>query len=355
MSVKRIKDRSLAFVTAAAMIGTAFLLPQPGWSVEKQKAPSYSIRDLGPLSTRTADDKPGLNAEGEVAAWHLLGRSWIQATLIKGAKSIDLGELPGFENTFAAAINNKEMIVGLAQSKDDMRYTRAFLWHDGKLEDLPTLGGKYDDARAINQQGDIAGKAQLPDSTMHAALWSHAKVKDLGSLSKGHFSEAHDINKKGEVVGQAEIAPDGHPHAFFWSRGHMQDLGLFPTGSFSNAQAINDQGKIVGYADTQKEGVHAVLWSQGRMIDLGTLTDDDSLALDINDAGQIVGGSFIAEGQERAFLWEKDRMFNLNKLIPADSQWILLAAYRINSHGEIIGRGYYKGAAHLFFLEPKDG
>lgn len=342
---------------AAVTIATAFLLPAPGWSAEEQKAPSYSIVDLGPLSTRTADDKPGLNAAGEAAAWALHGTSQIQATFIKDGKQISLGELPGFENTFAASINNKEMIVGVAQSRDDLRFTQAFLWHDGKLENLPTLGGKYAIARAINQQGDIVGKAQTPDQTMHAALWSHGKIKDLGTLAEGHYSEAHDINESDEIVGQAEIAPNGKPHAFFWNQGHMQDLGILPTGSLSNAEAINNNRQIVGNADmkdeTNEKGVRAVLWSHGHMTNLGTLTDNDSLALDINDEGQIVGGSFIAEGRERAFLWEKGRMLNLNKSIPKNAQWLLLTAYRINDEGEIIGRGYYKGAAHLFLLRPK--
>jgi probable HAF family extracellular repeat protein len=89
------------------------------------------------------------------------------------------------------------------------------------------------------------------------------------------------------------------------------------------------------------------------MIDLGTLTDNDSLAFDINDAGQIVGGSFIVEGQERAFLYENGRMLNLNKLIPEDAKWLLLCAHRINDRGEIIGRGFYQGVAHMFLLRPR--
>jgi probable HAF family extracellular repeat protein len=344
---------SFTFATAALTIATVLFLSTHGWSEEKQKAARYSITDLGLLSTRTADDKPGLNAAGEVVAWKLHGDNQIHASFIKGAKEIDLGELPGFENTFAADIDNKETIVGVAQSRDDMRHTRAFLWHDGKLENLPTLGGKYGAARAINQQGDIVGKAQIPDQTMHAVLWSHGKIKDLGTLSKGHFSEAHAINEKNEIVGDAEISSNGHPHAFLWSQDHMRDLGLFPTGSLSSAQAINNKQQIVGYADTRDDGIHPVLWSHGHMTDLGTLGDDPSFALDINDAGQIVGGSFIEEGQERAFLWEKGRLLDLNKLIPANSKWLLLSAYRINDQGEIIGRGFYKGTAHMFLLRSK--
>jgi probable HAF family extracellular repeat protein len=333
----------------------AFLLPAPAWSAEEQKAPSYSISDLGPLCTRTADDKPGLNASGEVAAWTVHGVNQVHASFIKDGKQTDLGELPGFENTFAADINDKEMIVGVAQNRSDMRYTQAFLWQDGKMEVLPTLGGKYAVARAINEQGDIVGKAQIPDNTMHAVLWSHGKIKDLGPLATGHFSEAHAINNKDEIVGQAEIAPNGKPHAFIWIQDHMRDLGIFPTGSLSNATAINNKRQIVGNADlnnnTSERVVHAVLWSHGRMIDLGALADDVSLGLDINDAGQIVGGSFFGM-KEVAFLWQKGHMVDLNKLIPKKPKWVLSVAFRINNQGEIIGRGYYKGAEHLFLLRP---
>ena len=315
----------------------------------------YSIVDLGLLPHRWADDKAGLNETGAVAAWKTHANNWIQADLIKGGSQIELGSLAGFEDTFAADINNHGMIVGVAQSRNDIRYTRAFLWRDGKMEDLPTLGGKYAAACAINQEGDIAGKAQMPDnSTMHAALWSHGQVKDLGTLPKGHSSEAHAINEDDEIVGEAEASFNGHAHAFFWSDGRMQDLGLLPGGTLSSAQAINNKHQIVGYSDTPDNGVRPVLWLHGHMTDLGTLGDGDdpSYALDINDAGQIVGGSYLEEGQERAFLWEKNQLFNLNDLIPANSGWLLLAAYRINNQSEIIGRGFYNGTAHLFLLRP---
>src|SRR5580658_9671780 len=181
---------TLAFVAGGVTIITA-LLPVQDSSAAQKTASRYTITDLGPLSKRTADDKPGLNANGEIAAWKAQGDNLFHADLIRGANETDLGGLPGFENTFAADMNNKEMIVGVAQDRNDMRFTHAFFWHDGRMEDLPTLGGKYADARGINQQGDIAGKTQLPDNaTMHATLWSHGKVKDLGTLSQGHFSEA---------------------------------------------------------------------------------------------------------------------------------------------------------------------
>jgi probable HAF family extracellular repeat protein len=133
----------------------------------------------------------------------------------------------------------------------------------------------------------------------------------------------------------------------------MQDLGLCPSGTLSSAQAINDKHQIVGYANSKENGYRPMLWWHGHRTDLGTLGDDPSFALDINNAGQVVGGSYVEEGEERAFLWEKGKLLNLNDLIPAHSNWNLLIAYRINDQGEIVGRGFHNGAAHMFLLRPK--
>ena len=64
-------------------------------------------------------------------------------------------------------------------------------------------------------------------------------------------------------------------------------------GGQSEAHAINSSGQIVGisyYVDPPYSGLHAFLWQDGIMTDLGSLIEGAaSKAYDINDSALIVG------------------------------------------------------------------
>ena len=65
-----------------------------------------------------------------------------------------------------------------------------------------------------------------------------------------------------------------------WARSAARD---------SWAVAINDRGQVVGSSDTAAGDLHAFLYSDGAMTDLGTLGGTNSWASGINDRGQVVG------------------------------------------------------------------
>src|SRR5262245_5530963 len=68
--------------------------------------------------------------------------------------------------------------------------------------------------------------------------------------------------------------------------------GLTGAGDQAFALAINERGQIVGWSATPSQEIHAVLWQDGMVTDLGTLPGDNlSWAMAINDRGQIVGFS----------------------------------------------------------------
>ncbi len=90
--------------------------------------------------------------------------------------------------------------------------SRAFLWADGRLTDLGTLGGDASGAEGISPGGLVAGSATtapgqpLRGPGTRAVLWRAGRPVDLGTLG-GEASEAVAVNDAGQVVGGSTTAP----------------------------------------------------------------------------------------------------------------------------------------------------
>jgi probable HAF family extracellular repeat protein len=102
------------------------------------------------------------------------------------------------------------------------------------------------------------------------------------------------MNDAGEVVGSAYFPGDMVRHAFVWRHGVKKDLGP-PSGDIcTNAFGINSEGQVVGTSGICHGAVHAVLWENGRAIDLNRVIRPNSslqlvYGLSINDRGEIAG------------------------------------------------------------------
>jgi probable HAF family extracellular repeat protein len=214
----------------------------------------------------------------------------------------------------------------------------------------------------------VAGYSQLPGNhAEHAFVWQDGAMSDLGTLG-GFFSagsEATAVNNAGQVVGGSYgIHSGGHhhglhshriSHAFLWQNGVMTDLGTLG-GKSSYANAVNDAGEVVGSAalrHSREFGTHAFLWSNGAMTDLGTLGGVDSFATGINNQGQVVGYSYTGTGYTHAFVWQGGVMTDLNSLLSNGAGWTLSDATAVNQAGQIVGYGTTPdGLIHAFLLTP---
>ena len=298
----------------------------------------------------------------------------------------------------ATGIDHPGVVSGLATTSGGA--THAVLWEDDQIVDLGTLGGTSGVAIDVNPRGQVVGvstnpagvnrafcgrrhnersrhtgrpdRAREPDQPARRGrrVLEHRSRRDprhevvprldhrLGTFG-GSFSLAAGINGAGDVVGAATYA-DGLERGTLWTHGTMLDLGaLPPTYPDSRAIRINDRDQAVGWAATAPGIVeqivgatHAVLWSDGQVVDLGTLGGTTSRAYGINDGTQIVGTARTAAGADHAFLWQDGVMTDANDLLPPDSGWTLTIAFGIDQRGAFVGQGIHDGQRHAFLLAP---
>ncbi len=302
------------------------------------------------------------------------------AVVWKNGQIEDLGTLGG-SFSFGSAMNDHGEVVGLALNAipDPFSYiglgtqTHAFLWQHGHMRDLGTLGGPDSWGAFVNERGQIAGWSytdSIPNATtgvptQHPFLWENGEMHDLktlggtlavvGSLAG---SGGGAINNRGQVVGTSNLAGDQTHHPFLWDGGGLIDLGTLG-GANGEAYWINDGGEIVGRADIAgSANHHAVLWYRGTVTDLGVAAGwPCSTAIQINERGQVIIDTGVCGGGGGpGLLWENGGpSIDLNALIVRGSGLTIGDVNYINGRAEIAATGVLpNGDEHAVLLVPCD-
>jgi probable HAF family extracellular repeat protein len=260
------------------------------------------------------------------------------------------------------------------------------------VTELPTLGGTVGAAESINDEGLVAGFANLPgDRTEHAVLWINSTVTDLGTLGGPNSSVGFPAkNNQGVLVVISQTASsdplrEGWNYfcgpsnskplcqgknlislGFIWQNGVRTPL---PTlgGNISQPFGINNSGQVVGMAETatpdstcgrpQVLDYEGVIWGINGSI-ASTLPplpgDHVSAAVGINDKGQAVGASgpcapLSPSIGAHALLWQNGSPIDLGSLGGTTNN----VAFGINRQGQIVGLSDLKGntTAHAFIWQ----
>jgi probable HAF family extracellular repeat protein len=243
--------------------------------------------------------------------------------------------------------------------------TRAFVLRDGVMHDLGTLGGPDTDMNNMNARGQIAGDSYTNDTptttgiggfcpstgtpTTDPYLWTDGHMRDLGTLG-GTASLTNWLNDSGEVVGTDYLAGNQACHPFLWDGRRLADLGTFG-GDQGAANYINDAGVVVGWSllpgDTT---AHAFQWRKGAMTDLtGSSSPNCTVAEAINSSDVVVGETCT---EDDALIWFGGHQYDLNTLVPPTDVH-LTVAQSINARGQIAALGQLpNGNQHIFLLNP---
>jgi probable HAF family extracellular repeat protein len=339
----------------AACVSTAILASTAAPAL----ASTYTVTNLGSLGFGTTV-ATGINAGGQITGESYLGTE-VQtkcptpkhkppcfthpghAFLWSNGTMTDLGTLGGLDSE-GNAINDNGEVVGTSNTSNGG--SSAFADQNGVMTAIDPGS-----ATAVNDSGEIAGAGPFPvagtpgDVFQQAFTFQNGQTTVLGLIpgEGGVFSDATGINGSGEVVGSGDNSASDE-RAWKYQNGTMTDIGTLG-GPQASATAINSSGQIVGFAQTSSDADHGFLYSGVKMTDLGLNVFPDA----INDFGVIVG-----QGPGGAVIDSGGALQNLNNLVPAGSGFTFSNAVGINDKGQIVANGgnNITGQSGGFLLTP---
>jgi len=276
----------------------------------------------------------------------------------------NLGSLGGTGCCFVITVNSRGWVDGTSNVAGDKSF-HPFLWMDGHMQDLGTLGGPNASVGGMNDIGDVpVGGADTTTADplgedwcgfgthliCRSYIWHNGKRTLVPTLG-GNNGDVSTITNAGLVLGFGEIPVRDSTcippqvlgfDAFLWKpdQNEIRMLPPLPGDTVTAAFALNQQDDVAGTSGICGGGLvgtsalHAVIWRNGSPTYLGGLGGSyGNLANSINNQRQVVGQSdLIGDTTFHAFLWTEDHGLRDLGTLPGDSA---STANSINDHGQV--------------------
>ena len=383
MTKQKRSSYTLLTIIIAACSGASALAQAEAPALAQQ----YNIFNLDSLGGTNSRGN-SINNKGLIAGYsNLPGDQSRHATLWQSGSIFDLGTLGGPNSSITWNVkNNRGLAVGISQTSTPEPLGEAwssaafypgpnnagfinlgFVWQNGVMRALPTLGGDNGFATSANNHGQVVGWAEntchdptcVPPQVLQfrPVVWGPApnQIAEFPLIDGDTSGAATAINDRGQAVGISGICDQAvgrytAMHAVLWENDGVTDIGNFGADFWNTPTAINEHGDIVGFAGTPGDPdgnfLRGFIWTrQGGIKPLDPLPNRTpahvySEADGVNLKRQVVGTSCDADFVDcRAVVWDQDGVAtDLNDLKPASYTARLDSGKDINSRGEITGR-----------------
>jgi probable HAF family extracellular repeat protein len=303
-------------------------------SMSPVAATSYQVTEIPSLGGWYTEPRKISNA-GEVTGFsHVAATGQAHAFLYSDGTIRDLGTLGGAAS-YGNDINDSGNVVG--HSLTATGADRAFCYCNGLMRELPTLGGSYGHAYAINSAGTIVGQSDDANGTYLGFIYRSGWASAISTLG-GNYGDANAVNDAGHVAGRSTMAV-GAMHAYLLQGSTMVDLAAGTSGRDFTVYGMNDADDVVGMwipgtgTSTSPTGF---LYRDGVPSEI---TAGYHEPIDVNNAGVVVGSAQFGN-DNHAFVWDETRgMQDLNTLIDPGTGLTLVVVQGISDAGQIVGHG----------------
>lgn len=257
--------------------------------------------------------------------------------------------------TYALGVNSDGVIAGAIEHGGT---SYGALWSGDDVTVLAPINvGDAAGANAINDFGLATG-----GSWPGGIVWRNGVAETMPLVEGAVAGSAFLVNNAGTFAGYG-VRPGQRPYPARWTDGGGEWLELpdEPRGAqeFVGTQltGMNQRGDVVGWTTRYGFTGSGQLWTaEGDLVDLGGFDPENPglvIPWGINDSGWIVGRRNVAGGAPGAFLWTDGAMLELGTLLDASGAGLeLVSANGINNEGVILATALIDGRQVPVLLTP---